>query len=539
MCRIHRLARLDLSDNMITALPAEWFDGKSSPDLEALELHGNAISELPANFFSALQSLEELDLGNNELHVLPPSISQASRLAALFVGGNQLTELPQVVCQIDALGVIDVSHNRIRMLPDFSLSKRLQVLNASYNPLALAPLVLPETMTELYLDCCTLREFHPLKLPRLECLMLAGNNLSTVDLSGFPVQTMKLIDLSYNQLRDLPAPLLGLLAEAAAAGAEVKCKGNMFISPGRSDALLNIPAFEPRFMVGVSELRGRADIMECSLCAMGDLLGDRSSDLIAMFDGQNCDATVVNMAAMRVGKTIAEKLGRANAKECIFEALHEADALFTETDGKPRGSTALVALFTETGKKLHVANLGDTKALLCHDEEFVRLTTDHRPLDQAEYLRITDAAGFVTKDGDVQGQVRTSRGLGFWGLRPAVSDEPSYVEYTIEEEDEFVLFANDGVWSKVSEDIAVAVVREALTSTSNAHVAAMALRDVAFVNESAGNIVVAVVLLPRTLRQRVQKKPQQLGPESLRRSAILRVQTGRREQVQRHLHKHS
>jgi hypothetical protein len=50
------------------------------------------------------------------------------------------------------------------------------------------------------------------------------------------------------------------------------------------------------------------------------------------------------------------------------------------------GTTALVALLL--GRRVYVANVGDSRAVLCRRGRCIELSTDHKPGDSAERLRI-------------------------------------------------------------------------------------------------------------------------------------------------------
>jgi serine/threonine protein phosphatase PrpC len=74
------------------------------------------------------------------------------------------------------------------------------------------------------------------------------------------------------------------------------------------------------------------------------------------------------------------------------------------------GCTANVALIANN--KLYVANAGDSRSVLgmSNDVAFP-MSIDHKPDDEPEKRRITDAGGFVT-DGRVNGNLNLSRALG-------------------------------------------------------------------------------------------------------------------------------
>jgi protein phosphatase 1G len=59
-----------------------------------------------------------------------------------------------------------------------------------------------------------------------------------------------------------------------------------------------------------------------------------------------------------------------------------------------------------------VANVGDSRCVLCRSGKAVDLSVDHKPEDAPERERIVAAGGKVTVDGRVNGGLNLSRALG-------------------------------------------------------------------------------------------------------------------------------
>lgn len=72
--------------------------------------------------------------------------------------------------------------------------------------------------------------------------------------------------------------------------------------------------------------------------------------------------------------------------------------------------TTLVALLV-TQRSLTVANVGDSRAVLCRAGVPLPLSRDHKPKVAAERQRILQAGGFIV-DGRVNGDLSLSRALG-------------------------------------------------------------------------------------------------------------------------------
>ena len=92
------------------------------------------------------------------------------------------------------------------------------------------------------------------------------------------------------------------------------------------------------------------------------------------------------------------------------------------------GATAVVALLTsdcesET-RMLHVANVGDTRAVLCRNGSALRLSKDHKASDPSEVQMIRKRGGFINRVGRVNGLLAVSRAFGDHLLKPPVSVKP-------------------------------------------------------------------------------------------------------------------
>lgn len=97
------------------------------------------------------------------------------------------------------------------------------------------------------------------------------------------------------------------------------------------------------------------------------------------------------------------------------------------------GSTALIAIID--GKKLTVANVGDSRGVLCdYKGKTIPLSFDHKPQSAREHKRIQEAGGFIAFKGvwRVSGILATSRALGDFPLKPnLVIANPDILEFDL------------------------------------------------------------------------------------------------------------
>jgi len=152
------------------------------------------------------------------------------------------------------------------------------------------------------------------------------------------------------------------------------------------------------------------------------------------------------------------------------------------------GSAAIVTMVERDNNRVIIANSGDQRAVLCRGGSAIQLTTDHKPDDPNEILRIQSCGGYVTENKRVDGVLALSRALGDNYLQPHVTYEPEL--YFIENvpEDKFIILACDGLWDVVTNQQAVDIVQNSKDAVS----AAAALRDLAHSLGSLDNISVIV-----------------------------------------------
>lgn len=124
------------------------------------------------------------------------------------------------------------------------------------------------------------------------------------------------------------------------------------------------------------------------------------------------------------------------------------------------GSTAVTAILID-GLKLVVANVGDSRAVICNNGVAKQLSVDHEP--SKERRLIEDKGGFVSNlPGDVprvDGQLAVARAFGDRSLKAHLSSEPDVAEEMIGADTEFFILASDGLWKVMSNQEAVDTIR--------------------------------------------------------------------------------
>lgn len=94
---------------------------------------------------------------------------------------------------------------------------------------------------------------------------------------------------------------------------------------------------------------------------------------------------------------------------------------------------------------LYTANVGDARIVLCRNGKALRLSYDHKGMDENEGRRISKAGGLILNNR-VNGVLAVTRALGDSYLKDLVTGHPYTTETVIQpDQDEFLVLACDGV----------------------------------------------------------------------------------------------
>jgi len=156
-----------------------------------LDLNGAGLTSLPPEVFALADTLEVLNLSDNQLDRLPHDLPRLHRLKVVFCSGNPFEVLPEVLGDCPALEMVGFKACRLHHVPAASLPPSLRWLTLTDNVLTTLPPQLGER-------------------PALQKLMLAGNRLTGLPDSLAGAQRLELIRLSANRLTGLPAWLTEL-----------------------------------------------------------------------------------------------------------------------------------------------------------------------------------------------------------------------------------------------------------------------------------------------------------------------------------------
>ncbi|PAN22577.1 hypothetical protein PAHAL_4G028500 [Panicum hallii] len=182
----------------------------------------------------------------------------------------------------------------------------------------------------------------------------------------------------------------------------------------------------------------------------------------------------------------------SDTKSAIAETYTHTDSELLKADTshhRDAGSTASTAILV--GDRLVVANVGDSRAVICRGGDAIAVSRDHKPDQTDEKQRIEEAGGFVMWAGTwrVGGVLAVSRAFGDKLLKQYVVADPEIKEEVVDSSLEFLILASDGLWDVVTNEEAVAMVKPILDSEQ----AAKRLVAEASQRGSADNITCVVV----------------------------------------------
>ncbi|CAG2107006.1 unnamed protein product [Medioppia subpectinata] len=226
--------------------------------------------------------------------------------------------------------------------------------------------------------------------------------------------------------------------------------------------------------------------------------------------GLNSDKECLANSKLYTNESTTESLTVASLSKIVTEEVLEIDRqliIDCKERGDVSGSTALIALRIVAQNKLIVANVGDSRGVICDSKgSAIPLSFDHKPQQIKEHKRIKEAGGFIKFNGvwRVAGILATSRAMGDYPLKDTnlVIAEPDILTFDLNDiEPKFMILASDGLWDAFTNEDAVTYAKECLlrvkqsnTSVHTAHEVAKSLVLESYRRGSVDNITVILVI---------------------------------------------
>lgn len=149
------------------------------------------LETFPQELYSLVDTLEVLDLTDNNLTDLPTDFYRFKKLKRVFLSNNQFNHVPKILAKLPVLSMIGMRNNRIKIFEENSLPLSTRWLILTDNELT----SLPEFIGDLNL---------------LQKCMLSGNKLSFLPVSLNKCFNLELLRIAANKLTSFPTSLLSL-----------------------------------------------------------------------------------------------------------------------------------------------------------------------------------------------------------------------------------------------------------------------------------------------------------------------------------------
>mmetsp|Transcript_39087 Transcript_39087/g.98507 ORF Transcript_39087/g.98507 Transcript_39087/m.98507 type:complete len:922 (+) Transcript_39087:221-2986(+) len=540
------LIYMDVSHNRLTELPDTI---SNLTRLRYMLLAANLLKSEGVDCVWRLTDLEVLHLGCNNLTHVPPTVGKLARLFYLNLAHNQLSSLP-----LELATIFRVPLPQQSLVPNCNPPQFTLLL--SYNrftevPAALFGLTNLET---LIIDGNALKSFPPTiaqmgNLKRLSC----NNNTCTLTiptelrhmrrLSNLLLASKEPVEVS-NDIMSLHLDEIVINKEqfflVSENGEKTRIQDNLLERLSGVSHHCKYYSFHP-------------SIKAASVQSVGT--GRKNEDVLVVEKLEN-DIVYFGVYDGHGGKQASKFAGTAFST-LIPKMLAKFDeitfpfwmSMFIEGNVRMKnefcvnkndvhvGTTAVIVLFDPTRQRLHVANAGDSRAVLHHKKPDLdvifsttdsarraiggvgckgnspqwgyasRLTVDHKPSDPDECLRILERGGMVhesppSSESQVARNIRghpsgnfiglaVSRSLGDFYMSTSITPEPHCLSLNLRGDEDVLIIACDGIWDVLSDEEACHI---ALGEPDELR-AALKLRDTAFALGSNDDLSVIVVFL--------------------------------------------
>ncbi len=222
-------------------------------------------------------------------------------------------------------------------------------------------------------------------------------------------------------------------------------------------------------------------------CVVHPFLQKLTEALFLVLDGHGEQGDKISEFVLRQLVVSLEKspLLESSPSEALKDAFVMTNlALMTTTINYMTSGTTCVCCYLR-GRTLYVANCGDSRAVMgvfVNGEVKARnLSRDHKPDDEEEAKRITEWGGFVRPAPEPGLSARVyldenftmiglamARSLGDFAVKSiGVIAEPEIMQFEVDQNDQFMIMASDGVWEFIGSQEAVDIIQEKFAAGAN------------------------------------------------------------------------
>ncbi|XP_057799282.1 probable protein phosphatase 2C 59 [Salvia miltiorrhiza] len=217
-----------------------------------------------------------------------------------------------------------------------------------------------------------------------------------------------------------------------------------------------------KFSYGYASSPGKRSSMEDFYETRIDGVDGEVVGLFGVFDGHGGARAAEYVKQNLFSNLIRHPKFISDTKSAISDAYSHTDSEFLKSENnqnRDAGSTASTAILV--GDRLLVANVGDSRAVICRGGHAFAVSRDHKPDQTDERQRIEQAGGFVMWAGTwrVGGVLAVSRAFGDRLLKQYVVADPDIQEEKVDDTLEFLILASDGLWDVVTNEEAVSMIK--------------------------------------------------------------------------------
>lgn len=185
--------------------------------------------------------------------------------------------------------------------------------------------------------------------------------------------------------------------------------------------------------------------------------------LFAIYDGHLGDSVPAYLQKHLFHNIIKDEEFWTDTNRSILKAYERTDqAILSHNPDLGRGGSTAVTALLVNGRKLWVANVGDSRAVLSKRGQAIQMSIDHEP--NTERDSIETKGGFVSNmPGDVarvNGQLAVSRAFGDKNLKTHLRSDPDIRTADIDSDTDFLILASDGLWKVMSNQEAVDIAKK-------------------------------------------------------------------------------
>ncbi|GAB1598342.1 PH domain leucine-rich repeat-containing protein phosphatase 2-like isoform X1 [Argonauta hians] len=507
-----KLQDLRAHHNCIRRLPS----ANTNNSLIMLQLQHNYIEELPPNFLINTNKLKYLNLSKNLLVSLPTPNSNESlnRLQHLFLTANRLhDDVFLVIGNFPRLKQLHLAQNFITDIPDSTISKLevLEELNISSNNLSHFPpsLCKHKKLQILRANCNRIRQIPPFKeASELKVLEVSFNQLLDISMTNLVNSQVNLLDISGNPNITLNTTALQNLTQKKRV-CLVDMRG---YHQTQQENIQSSDTEEPTpWQSGFSKTSGMRNKLCVAILNKPKFNKNGEDGLFGIFDGGRNEEVARTLSEI-IADTLLEELhspllapGGTAYMKYTFLSCHRKLKSIGQKIGASVGICHIKKL-PETEEKvpqycLTVANVGMVQVVLCRNSQPIRLTHQFSiDCDRSECMRIQKFDGILTEDGLVNGITPCTRLVGCSYLYPQVIPKPHIRSIRLQQDDQFIIIANQEMWKYISMEEAISQI----SLFQDPVVSAKILQDLAQGYGATENLCIVVINL----------KPLQISPYS-------------------------